>query len=57
MSELLWHVRLQVSVSSSLGSPASAGESISLLVRDGLEIRLPMAGALGSQLAICRLCP
>ena len=53
----LWHLRLQVSVSSSPEAPASAGESISVLVRDGLEVRLPMAGALDSQLAACRLCP
>ena len=42
----LWHLHLQVSVSSSLDASASEGESVSLLVRDGLEVRLPMAGVL-----------
>ena len=42
----LWHLHLQVSVCSTLDASASAGESISLLVRDGLEVRLPMAGVL-----------
>ena len=40
---------VQVSVSSSAdvsSSSSSSGESIALVVRDGLEIRLPMAGAL-----------
>ena len=55
--EPLWHLHLQVSVSSSLAASASAGESVSLLVRDGLEVRLPMAGVQSLQLAVCIPCP
>ena len=34
----------QVSVTSSADASSSGGESIALVVRDGLEVRLPMAG-------------
>ncbi|CAL5223969.1 g6577 [Coccomyxa viridis] len=45
----------QVSVSSSMDASSSSGESIALVVRDGLEVRLPMAGLFDVDKEVARL--